>query len=159
MIEIAGVEGALAPPRLDTADAPRRRASSLERSCVAVLRAGWSALTVVADDAAAARPLAAALVEVARTFRLGAVRALEADGAGAAEVAQLVDELAAARQAGGRALVTVDHPLVNPAGAPLLVAADAVVLAVRLGVSRFDAVRHSIALAGRERVLGCVIVR
>ena len=140
--------------------APAAAAGALQRTCLAVLRAEWTTLALVAMDVAApAQPLAGALVEVARAYRLRPVRAHDAAGAGAARVAQLQDELASARGGDGRLVLTVDDPRRSPGAAALLVHAEAVVVVVRLGVTDMKAVEELVAIVGRERVLGCVVAR
>lgn len=160
MIEIAGATNELAPARTAVAEAPSAETTSLQRTCVAVLRAKWSTLALVATEpGAAARGVASALVETARSCRLPAVRAIHGSGVAAPQIAALVEELAAARAADTRAVITVDDPRANPACAPLLVAVDAAVLLVRLGASELRSVEEAIELIGRERVLGCILVR
>ncbi len=159
MIEIAGTPKELASQRAEVAEASRGDLTLVQQCCLAVLREKWSTLALVATDRGTpARAASAALVEVARLFRLAPVRALSAAGASAPQVAQLVDELKGPREGAGRALVALDDPRTNPAGAPLLVAVDAVLLAVRLGASELRSIEEIVELAGRERVLGCVVV-
>jgi hypothetical protein len=158
MIEIAGVPSALVRPKTEVAQAPRPEEATLEGCCFTVLHAEWSTLALVATEPAApSRAIAAALVDAARSYRLGQIRVLDATGDAAADVARLVDDLAAPRGEAGRVVVTVPHP--SAACGPILVAVDAVLLLVRLGASRLRAVREAMELAGRARVLGCVVVR
>lgn len=142
------------------ADAAAPAASPLQRTCLAVLRGGWTTLAIVAaDPAAPAQPLASALAEVARAYRLRPVRAVDAAGASPSRIAQLEDELAAARGGEARLVVTVDDPRGSPGSAPLLVHAEAVVVVVRLGATELRAVEELVEIAGRDRVLGCVVAR
>ncbi len=142
------------------ADAAPAAAGPLQRTCLAVLRADWSTLALVAaDPAAPAQPLANAMVEVARGYRLRPVHAVDAAGATAARAAQLRDELAAARGGDGRLVVTVDDPRASPAAVPLLLHAEAVVIVIRLGATELRSVEQLVELAGRARVLGCVVAR
>lgn len=161
MIEIAGsTTNELVRPRTDVAEAPRGDHGTLQRGCVAVLRAEWSTLALVATEpGSSARAVASALAELARSLRLRPVRVLHGAGAPAAQIAALVEELAAARSGEARAVVTVDDPRASPAVASLLVAADAALLLVRLGASAVRSVEETVEIVGRERVLGCLVVR
>jgi len=55
-------------------------------------------------------------------------------------------------------LYTVDSPLHQARSLPLVRAADAVVVALSLGRTTFDAARQLVELVGRERLLGAVTV-
>ncbi len=157
--EIGSVSPDLVPPVEEAAEARNgvgAVAAELQRTCITVLRAGWSTLAVVAMDAQMpARELADALVETARAYRLRTVRALHADGAGA----HVLDALAEAKGGDARTVITVEDPLANPHCMPLAVAADAAVFIVRLGTSTIDSVDAMAEMVGRERVLGCVVLR
>jgi hypothetical protein len=159
MIEIAGSPNELVTPRNDAVDATHGLAAldPLHRSCLAVLRAEWSTLALVSAGAGApVRSFARALVEAARTCRLRPVKDLSVPELAASQIPPLADALAA-RDGDSRAVVAVEDPLANPACAPLLMAAEAVLLVVRLGVSEFRPLAEIVELAGRERVIGCVV--
>lgn len=161
MIEIAGATQELVRPRTEIPQAPTADATDLRRACLAVLRAEWSSLALVAADAAAAgQAVAAELAELARAYRLRPVQVLTGAGASAAQIPLLQDELAAAgsgREA--RVVVTLGDPRADPATAPLLVHVDAALLVVRLGTSEIAAIEEIVGLVGRERVIGCVVAR
>jgi hypothetical protein len=162
MIEIAGTPNGLVRPRNDAVEAPRTEAAVIhdtQRVCLAVLREEWTTLALVSTGPGVpGRTVARALVDTARACRLRPVRELSA--AVAAPGPPLLDELVAARAGGdGRALVTLEDPASSPASAPLLLAADKVLLLVRLGASRIRSVADVVALVGRERVVGCVITK
>jgi hypothetical protein len=161
MIEIAGATQELVRPRAEVPQAPTAETTDLRRACLAVLRAEWSSLAVVAADVAtAAQAVAAELAEVARAYRLRPVQVLTGAGASAAQIPILQDELAAAgsgREA--RVVVTLGDPRADQATAPLLVHVDAALLVVRLGTSEVAAVEEIVGLVGRERVIGCVVAR
>jgi hypothetical protein len=159
MIEVAGATKELVPPRAEVAKAPP--ADWSERwALLAVLRAEWSTLAVVATDASAAGPaVATALAEMTRAFRLRPVRALDASGASAPQIALLQDEVAASRAGEARLVIAMDDPRAAPDCVPLLAALDAALLLVRIGASEIRAVEEIVALVGRERVIGCVVAR
>lgn len=160
MIEIAGTTTKeLIQPRAGLEEAPAAVDPELRRACLAALREEWSSLVLVAMDAAAGQAVAGAIAELARAYRLRPVRVLAGTGAGPAQVALLQDQLAAARDAEARVVVTVGDPRASPAAGMLLVHADAALLAVRLGATELPSIEEAVALAGRERVLGCVVAR
>jgi hypothetical protein len=160
MIEIAGTTNELVRTRDDVAEAPQKDGGALQRSCVGVLRAEWSVLALVAaGPGVPSRAVASALVETARSYRLRPVRILNGAGVPAQQLAPLLDELAAARGGEARTVVTLDDPRTDPSSAPLLVAADAALLLVRLGAAELRSVEEAVALVGRERVVGCVVVK
>jgi hypothetical protein len=159
MIEIAGATNELARTEAEVAQAPSADSAALQRSCVAVLREKWSTLALVAmDPGASGRAVASALVELARSSRLPPVRVLHAAGVPAAQVPGLLDELAAGRAGETRSVVTVSDPRTSPASVPLLLAADAAVLLVRLGATELASIEDALALLGRDHVLGCIVV-
>lgn len=132
----------------------------LQRTCLAVLRGDWTTVALVATDPSApVRPLADALADVSRAYRLRPLRIVDAAGASAAQVAHLQDELATSRVGEGRVVVAVDDLRRSPGGVPLVVQADAVVLVVRLGATALRDVEETVELVGRDRVLGCVVAR
>jgi hypothetical protein len=161
MIEIAGTpKGLVAADAVETAKREAVALDGAQRTALAVLRVEWTTLALVTTEPGApGRAVARALVETARACRLRPVRDLNAAGAAPAQLPQLLDELVAARGGEGRAVVTVEDPHSSPGSAPLLVAADAVVVLVRLGASRLRSVEDVLALVGRERVAGCVLLR
>ncbi len=153
--DVGSVSRELVRPVKDAAEVTNR----VQRTCITVLRAGWSTLALVAMDAQMpARELADALVETARAYRLRPVRALHAVGAGAAQVTHVLDTLAEAGGGDARTVITVDDPLANPHHMPLAVAADAALFVVRLGASTIDSVDAMAKVVGRERVVGCVVL-
>ncbi len=182
MIEIAGAPaGSAAAPNTATnaagngatngavkervrsaADAPGAElpdVGPMQRICLAVLRRDWTTVALVAaDPSAPVRPLAHALAEVSRAYRLRPLRIVDGAGASPGQVALLQDELAAPR-GDGRVAIALDDLRRSPGGLTLLAHADAVVLVVRLGATALGDVEETAELVGRERVLGCVVAR
>ncbi len=58
----------------------------------------------------------------------------------------------------GQVVVAIQPIVVEPLGVAIAQAADAVVLCVELGRTRFKAARRTIELIGRERIAGTVLV-
>lgn len=157
MIEIAGATTELAPL---PDEAPRPPLDAAWWTSLAVLRAEWSTLAVVAADGGApAAAVASGLADLARSYRLPAVRALDASGPAAPELAQLQAEIAAPRAGEARLAIAVDHPRAQPSYVPLLAQVDAAVIVVHLGTATMEAIEEVVALVGRERVLGCIVAR
>lgn len=143
----------------DAAGAAFPQVGALQRTCLSVLRGDWTTVALVATDPSApVRPLADALADVSRAYRLRPLRVLDGAGASPAQVARLQDELAADRGE-GRVAIAVGDLRTSPGGVPLAVQTDAVVLVVRLGASALRDVEETVELVGRERVLGCVVAR
>jgi hypothetical protein len=163
MIEIAGTSNGLVRPHTDAVEAPRNEVAVLrdtQRLCLAVLRAEWTTLAIVsAGPGAPGRTFSRALVETARACHLRTVKDLNAGGVAPTQLPELLDELEAARGGEGRALVTLEDPATSPASAPLVLAADRILLLVRIGASRLRSVSEIVELVGRERVIGCVLLR
>ncbi len=166
MMEIAGATKTLAPQRAEVAKAPLAEPRTPppdareQATLLAVLRAEWSTLALVAADPSVPGPtVAAALAEAARTHRLRPVRVLDASRASAAQIAALQEEIVGSSATEARLVVAMVGPRAAPACAPLLVQADAALVVVRLGASEIAAIEEIVAVAGRERVIGCVVAR
>jgi hypothetical protein len=135
------------------------RPAELHRTCLAVLRAEWSTLAVVSFGARArAVELANALEDAARVCRLAPVRALNGCEGPSSAPGTLLEALQASRGAGARTAVALDDLSADPARLPVLLAADAALLVVRLGDATTRAVEAALELVGRDRVVGCVVV-
>jgi len=126
---------------------------------LSLMREKWSSIAVVpTGDLADARTVANALSAVTELQESGPVRIIDAGGATVAEGARLSQELAAVVAGGARAVVAVDSLLENLGGVPLVRDTEAALLVIRLGSAHFDAVRSTVAIIGRERVLGSVVL-
>ena len=55
-------------------------------------------------------------------------------------------------------MVAVDAPMQNPGAIPLILAADAALIIIRLGTSELESARSIIDIVGRDRILGTVAV-
>jgi hypothetical protein len=79
-----------------------------------------------------------------------------AEGATVADGARLASTFRGALSPGVRRVATVDPPVHSLAGIPLAMAADALLLVVRLGGADPAAVRRTLDIVGAGRVLGYV---
>jgi hypothetical protein len=121
--------------------------------------APWRSLVLVpAAPGIAALDVATGLLQVARLLApLEPLQLLDARGRGLEDVAGLGKRLAALVAAGQRVLLVTDSALENPATLALSQAADAGLLCARLGMDARHA-RETLALCGRERFVGSVLV-
>jgi hypothetical protein len=131
----------------------------LQQMWLSLVRSAWSSMAVVPLDArTSAQRVARAVVDMASFYDLGAFRLLDAQGASLTEGTRMARELASARSGHERLVVPVDSPLESAGANALLLAADAVLLVVRLGSTPVQSARTVIEVTGRERVVGCVAV-
>ncbi len=172
MMEVAGATKTLAPKRAEAPKAPLAEPmvplaepkappdAREQGALLAVLRAEWSTLARVAAAPRVPGPaVAAALAEAARAHRLRPVRVVDASRSSAAQLAALQDEIAASGAAEARLVFFMEDPRTAPGCAPLLVNADATLVVVRLGATEIASVEEVAAIAGRERVIGCIVAR
>lgn len=68
-------------------------------------------------------------------------------------------EVHAQVEAGTRVMIALRSTSENPTAVPIARQADAVVLCIGMGETRFKAAERTIAEVGRDRVLGSIIVR
>ncbi len=120
----------------------------------------WRSLAVVAVDTNTSTwELASALDKIAARYDLGSFKVIDAESPSTATGEALAEDLKSSVAQGVRTVAAVGWLLDGPRGFPLVEAAEAIVLLVRLGVSRAADVQAMAELVGRERVLGCVTVR
>ncbi len=150
----AGTESSMGKAKAQPQNfAPRE----LRQLWLSLIRASWSSVAVVpVEPGASARTVTRALIETARLHELGAFKLIDAQGASIADGDRLVKELASSLKDGGRVVIAVDSLMESLGGIPLVMAADAALLLVRLGTSDFASARSTIDIIGRERILGCV---
>lgn len=118
----------------------------------------WASLVVVpADPSVSAKACTDALADVARLYDIGSVKVRDATTATAAEAEQIAADLHAADGA-NRLVVPVAFPLVDPSGLPLILRADAALVALRFGAADVGSTRVIIDVIGRDRILGCIAV-
>jgi hypothetical protein len=129
----------------------------LQRLWVSLLREPWSSLVLVPTHRGLpVRSIAAPLVDIAHALAGRPVRLVHAEDISLSESARLAADLRDAEASGSRIVATLDAPEANDGTLPLITAAEATVLVVRVGESALSAGRDIIALARRERVLGAV---
>jgi hypothetical protein len=148
---------------LDTVDEPRPGApldDAWARLWFTLERHHWSTLALVAVTAhAAALGTARALVSVARTYRRGEVRLLDATGLAPNAIHSVVSGMPDVAAAGLHVVMAVDSPLTNPAAIAIARSADAILLVVLLGESKLSDMRRVVDAIGRERFIGSAALR
>lgn len=119
----------------------------------------WRALALVpAGPTLSGRSLARSLLDAARFQGETAVCLIDGAGASAADGARLAGDVEEVLAQGGRVLLPVDALTAAGGCLRLLLAADAALLLVQLGVSSDRECRQALAAGGERRFLGCVVV-
>lgn len=153
------VERAEPLPASRAAEGAGRPAAALrevQELWLSIAGAPWRSLAIVpAGSRPGATPakLARALADAADALGGGPVTVLSPAAGAALALA------APAAPRDGRTLVPIAQVVAEPAGAALAQRADAVLLCVERGRTRLADVRRTVALVGRARILGCVLVR
>jgi hypothetical protein len=129
----------------------------LQQMWLHLVRETWSSLAVVpTDPGTSARSITAALTEMASFYDLGDIKIIDAQGASLQDGVRLAQDVTATVAKGGRVVVAVDSPMHNGGAMPLVMAAGAAILLVRLGTSHLQAARSIVDIVGRERILGAI---
>jgi hypothetical protein len=161
----------------------------LQELWFATRRREWKSLVVVpASPGSSGLHIAQALGEVGTAIRMSPVQVVNAEGMDLDRIAKLVQDIsggdkaevkeavwtsgsaarspggwdvpAAGRAPPGRAtIVALDAVADNPLILPLALAADAVLLCVEVGRTKLEDARHSVDLIGRDRLIGCALLR
>jgi hypothetical protein len=157
----------------------------LQELWFATRRRDWKSLVLVpATPGRSAYPLAKALGEVGGIVRMSPVQVVNAEGLDLPRIAALVESMTiasaassvwvssgvdklgpaaaqtpASRQQDPAMIVVIEPVAQNPLALPVALASDAVLLVLDLGASLLDEARHTIELIGRDRLVGCVLVR
>jgi hypothetical protein len=135
-------------------------AGELQQMWLQLVQADWSSIVLVpVEPSTSARTIAVALLDMAAFYNLGQLKFVDGIGASLHDGMRLAQELAAAVASGARVVAAVDSPMENGGAVPLVLAADAAVLVIRLGAARLDSARAVIELLGRKRVMGAVALR
>ena len=120
----------------------------------------WSALAVLPADAGIdVRGVAEALVDIGQKSGAADVTLVNGVGARFNEVQSLVDRIEAAKRRGVQVVVACEPLEDSPAMLALTRVATGTLLVVRLGQSRFSAVRKTVEAVGRDRVITSVTLK
>jgi hypothetical protein len=123
----------------------------------AARRRPWSSLALVpAHPGTSALFIAEALVSVGGLHGERPVKLLDAERARLPDVGRVLESLDAIVGREEVAVLAVDGPGDQAASIPIARAADAAILVVPLGASRFRDARRAMDLVGRDRFIGAV---
>jgi hypothetical protein len=129
----------------------------LQQLWLSLMRGTWSSIAVVpADPGTSSREVTSALSDIALLHDLTPFKVFDANNASIADAERIARERAAAIAEGMRTVTAVDSLLSSLSAVSLVMAADAVLLVVRLGASEQASLHSTIDMIGRERILGCV---
>jgi hypothetical protein len=122
-------------------------------------RGPWQTLAVVPTDAGtSALAMTQVLMRMAEAGGSSRFELVAAEEASVEEGARLASAFRTPGPPGVRRVATVAPPVLSLAGIPLAMAADAVLLVVRLGSVDPASVRSTLDIVGAQRVLGYVAV-
>jgi len=145
-------------------------ALDLQELWFTTMRWEWSSLVLVpAHASGSAIWIAKALAEIGIPQQSRAAK-ITAQGAMLAATSELVGDLVTQstirsmkssneRWKTGHTIIAIDPVVSNPAGIPVALAADAVLLCVEIGKTDIASARKTVQLIGREHFIGCVIVK
>jgi hypothetical protein len=126
----------------------------------ALRRRPWASLAVVPTQSDNSALALAMLLSELGTAHLGIeVELLDGTGPVLRDVRERVGRIQRRTSRGGLIVVGMGSLAEEPAGLPLVAAADACVLCVSLGDSKIAAARKTLDLIGRDRFLGYVTLR
>lgn len=117
----------------------------------------WTSMAVIGSDGGGdAERVARTLAAIGRRDGQVAVDVITALGITFQDVPRIVGQLA--HPVSDRLLVSCDPLRRNPAMIPILQAVDGVVLVVRLGESRLDAVQKTVDAVGRDKIVATISI-
>lgn len=153
----------------DAGDASEARDASQEASEESVewqrlwlttLRTSWRSLALIPIGACVPTlRIAAALAEVGKHHPGGTLIAHDATEVSLATLTSELSALVDRARRTDRSVVALPPLLESPAGIALARAVDALILCISLGDSAIAEAEQVLAEVGRDRVLGCVIIR
>ncbi len=120
-------------------------------------RQSWSALALVPTEPGTSLSfVATALADVGKVHGLRRVHLLNAEGLELAQARAFVESLREIAGRGEVAVFATDAPLANHVTIAVTRAVDAVLLGVPIGDGAFAVAKRTVAMVGRERVIGSV---
>jgi len=130
-----------------------------ERLWVATRQNDWASLAVIPSDSGVdIKQVADSILAAGRQHGEQPVNLLNAIGSQLTDVRQLVDKLNEMTGRGEWVIIAVDPIADNPSVMPLIRAASAALLVVRLGESLLASAQEAIDAVGRPRFLGSVVL-
>jgi hypothetical protein len=130
-----------------------------ERLWVATRQTEWTSLALIPSDSGVdIKQVAESMVAAGREHGEKPVGLLNATGAQLTDVRQLMEKLKTMTTRGEWVVIGVDSIVDNPGVIPLVRAASAALLVVRLGESALAPARLAIDAVGRSRFLGSIVL-
>jgi len=130
----------------------------IQRLWSSVCRKDWGSIVLVpASPGTSAKAIAQGMLQIGELFR-PRPKVFDTEGAGIPDGPRLAAEMKEYASGGGTAIAAVDPVVSSLAGIPVVLAADAAVLVVRLGEADLGNALSTIEIVGRDRILGCVAV-
>jgi hypothetical protein len=130
----------------------------LQRLWFATLRKPWSCLAIVPADASVALgDVPELLLAVGQEHGARQVRLVNGRGAQLADVHRVVSSLRLTSPS-ECVMVAVDAFADSPAAVPIVCAASAALLVVRVGESHMEAARQTVETIGRDRIIGAIVL-
>ena len=120
----------------------------------------WKSLALVPTTPGATElDIAERLVVVGVSNTNRRLALISAEGASVSDTDRIIAMIRAAEARGDRAIVAVDALIDNPAAAPIVRAVNGAVLVARLGKTMRADMERTIAMTGRNRIVGVVTRR
>lgn len=142
-----------------TARMPELPSNDVQRLWFATLRKDWNSLVVLPAHAkGSGSAIGRALAQVATLHKDSAIKLVSAEGFDLAGASRLIIDMTTHVASGGMVIVVLDSVLSNPAGIPVALAADAVLLCVQLDESDVESAKKTIEMIGESRFVGAVTV-
>jgi hypothetical protein len=123
------------------------------------MRGTWHSLVVVpAEPGLSARPVAEALVEVSGLVRGNSAKLFPAEGLEISGASKIIVETMSHVENAGLAVASIDSVVEKQSGVPIVMAADAALLCVHLGLTTTENARKTIELIGRDKFIGVITI-
>ena len=140
-----------------TQKVPELPSNDVQRLWFATLRKEWNSLVVLPAHAkGSGTAIGRALAQVASLHKDSAIKLVSAEGADLAGASRLIIDMTSHVASGGMVIVVLDSVLSNPAGIPVALAADAVLLCVQLEDADVESARRTVEMIGESRFVGAV---
>lgn len=137
--------------------APEFAANEIQKLWFATQRQEWSSLAVLpATPGFSVVPLAKALARAGETYLERSVRLILAENTDLNSASRIIIEMSSQVGHGSYVIVALDSIIQNAAGIPIILAADACLLGIQLGRSRFEQVNRTVEMVGVARFVGAV---
>jgi hypothetical protein len=132
----------------------------LQKLWLATQRREWRSLAVLAASSGVdTLPIAELLAQAAWAYRGQPSCVFDLRDLGLRLAGHQMHEVRAQMDAGASALIALRSTSENPTAVPVARQADAIILAIGIGKTRFKSAERTIAEVGRERVIGSIVVR